>query len=121
MVYNNNYFFGYEECEDLYEIVEHYKNKIGRRRVHKVLIDNCVIFESLNYGKDSEGNHEDLIDAGYVLGRVQGQNGGIILAINFESFRYFYVGTDGEICRHLKYMLKKECENGQLKPITMNK
>ena len=115
---NNNYFFQYQICESLFETIEHYKIKIGRKRVSKVLSDHSVIFESLVYGKDSDSNHEDLIDAGYVLGRVQAEVGGIVLAVPFEGFRYFYVGQEHDLCVELKHQLKKEADHTSFKVIT---
>lgn len=105
---NNNYFFNYVESEEIYELLELYsKRGLRRRTIHELLGQHCVIFESLIYNKDSESNHEDLIDAGYVLGRVQGQCGGNIIAIIVDNFKYFFVGLENEIFAHLKHTFKK--------------
>lgn len=105
---NNNYFFNYIESEEIYELLQLFSDRgMKRRKIHDILGNTCVIFESLIYNKDTESNHEDLLDAGYVLGRAVGANGGSIIAVQVDNFRYFYVGSEQEIFTHLKHNFKK--------------
>lgn len=108
IIVEKNYIFNYIVSDKIQELIELYLEKgYKKRRIHDVLVDSCIIFESLYYNKDSESNHEDLLDAGYVLGRVQAQEGGCIVVVQLDSFRYFYVGCEEEIFQYIKEKMKR--------------
>lgn len=103
-----NYIFSYIVSEKIEELIQIYIERgFKKRKIHDILLDSSIIFESLYYNKDSENNHEDLIDCGYVLGCVHAKEGGSIIAINLDSFRYYFVGSEDELFFYIKDRIRK--------------
>ena len=107
IIVEKNYIFSYFVSEKIQELLDIYLERgFRKRKIHDILVESSIIFESLYYNKDSESNHEDLLDCGYVLGMVQAKEGGSIVAIQLDTFRYFYVGCEEEIFQYIKQKLK---------------
>lgn len=92
--------------QDMFDLVKHYKERLGEKRLHSILLDCCLIFEPLEYGQDSYNKHEDLLDAGFVLGYEVARTGGKIMALKIDNCRYYFVGKESEIYYDVKFALK---------------
>lgn len=101
--------FQYGESRKTQELLNYYKKEKGvdSKAITEILSDNCIIFEDLHYGSDNESNHEDLIDAGYVLGFIHAKNPGRIVALDHDKFRYYFIGDESDIYTNIKVEMNK--------------
>lgn len=105
---DTNIRFKFIESENIDDLIKYYvkEKAIDPRKVHTVLQDSCLTFDSLDYSeKNNESLHEDLIESGYILGRINEKHPGAILGITFDGTRYFYIGVVADISTHLKKKL----------------
>lgn len=97
--------FKYNESEAIDDILKYYLKEKGidPRRIHKTLQESCLTFDDLNYSEpNNESLHEDLLDSGYLLGRINEKHPGSVLGIEFDKVRYFFIGVVADISTHIK-------------------
>jgi len=102
--------FKFEDSKMIDELLSYYvKDKgIDPRSVNKILQESSIAFDDLNYSdKNSASLHEDLIDVGYVIGYISAKTPGRLIGVDFDKFRYFYIGVESDIVRHLKLELNQ--------------
>lgn len=100
----NNLMFKYSTSDTIDETLKYYlKDKgIDNRKVHQILQD-----ASLTYDDSTLNDHEDILDAGYVLGYIQAKQGGKIIGVLFDKKTYFFIGLEQEIVSVLRQELNK--------------
>lgn len=101
----NNLMFKFSTSDTIDETLKYYlKDKgIDTRKVHQILQD-----ASLTYDDSKLNDHEDILDAGYVLGYIQAKHGGKIIGVTFDKKTYFFIGLEQEIVKVLRQELNKE-------------
>ena len=102
--------FKYNKSEEIQEIISYFLNdkKMPLQIICAVLADSSVILEDLDYRNDSRSNHEDLLEAGYILGYMSCKYPGNILAIDCNKMRYYYIGSARDISVYLRNELNKK-------------
>lgn len=105
----DNIRFKYEESSQIQELIRYFKKEKGMddRTISNVLIDNSLILEELTFKNDSPTNHEDLLDAGYVLGYLHAKHPGRIFGITYDKMRYYFIGVETDIYTNLKTQFNK--------------
>lgn len=100
-----NLMFKYSTSDTIDETLKYYlKDKgIDTRKVHQILQE-----ASLTYDDSTLNDHEDILDAGYVLGYIQAKQGGKIIGVLFDKKTYFFIGLEQEIVKVLRQELNKE-------------
>lgn len=97
--------FKFIESETIDDILKYYLKEKGMdpRKIHKTLQESCLTFDDLNYSEpNNESLHEDLMESGYLLGRINEKHPGAILGVEFDGIRYFFIGVIGDISTHIK-------------------
>ena len=95
--FDRNAYFTYRESSMLDELIIGMTGRIKKNTIRNVLVDLSISFESLLYEKDSNSNHEDLIEVGYLLGLLHATNKGCVYATEFADIRYYFVGVESDI------------------------
>lgn len=104
--YEKDMFFRYNESDSLNDLLSDFRNRIPERIMFNVLLDNSITFEYLKCGKDSQSNHEDLIEAGYLLGLIHATHKGCIYALEFSKTRFYFIGYENDILISLRNSFK---------------
>ena len=95
----------YSESDTIDETLKYYMKEKGMdvRKVNNILQDNSLVYDDF-----SLNDHEDLLDAGYILGHVQAKMGGKIIGVLFDKKRYYFIGNESEIVHALRQKLNNE-------------
>jgi len=101
--------FKYEESSQIQELIRYFKKEKGMddQTIANVLTDNSLILEELSYKNDSPTNHEDLLDAGFVLGYLHAKHPGRIFGVVHDKIRYYFIGVETDIYTNIKIQLNK--------------
>jgi uncharacterized protein with ParB-like and HNH nuclease domain len=100
-------FFKYNESDALDNLLFEFKKRIPEKILFNVLVDLSITFEHLRYSKDHESNHEDLIEAGYLLGLIHATHKGCIYSVEFSKTRFYFVGYENDILLSIRNSLKQ--------------
>ena len=104
----SNAFFTFNTSEEIQNLIDLFSTKISGAYIRNVLVDTSLVFEDLKYKNDSYSNHEDLIEAGYILGLIHASHHGAIYSVTHQFIRYFFVGVESDICIELRSKFKKK-------------
>lgn len=100
--FDRNAFFRYKESETINEMISSLTHRIKKNKIRDALVESSVAFESIDYFNDSESNHEDLIETGYLLGLLHATHKGCIYSVEFERIRFYYIGMESDIIMDLR-------------------
>jgi hypothetical protein len=104
--FDKNAYFGYKESEQLTELINCSIGRFKKNKIRDVLVDLSITFESLCYQDDTESNHEDLIEVGYILGLFHATHRGCIYSVEYDNIRFYFVGMESQIVSDIRDELR---------------
>jgi hypothetical protein len=109
--FDKNAYFRYKDSDAISEFIECCIGRYKKTVIRDILVDLSVTFESLCYQNDSESNHEDLLEVGYLLGLLHATHKGCVYAVEYDSIRFYFVGMETDIVSDIRSEFKKLVKN----------